>query len=70
MTPRPIRKAALSLSTEERLALASDLIESVEGPLDQAWDAAWLAELKRRETEPLVDWSATRAAITAALRGP
>ncbi|WP_437693578.1 addiction module protein [Sorangium sp. So ce176] len=46
---RDILAAALSLPEGERLRLASELIASVEEPYDDAWNAAWLEELERRE---------------------
>ncbi len=39
---------ALALDPGERLRLASQLIDSVEGPADPTWCAAWSAELDRR----------------------
>ena len=41
--------AALELSENERLDLAARLLASIDGPADDDWDAAWLAELDRRE---------------------
>jgi putative addiction module component (TIGR02574 family) len=64
---------ALALSEDERLALASELIASVDGPPDAGWDEAWQAELARREaaaaarSEPAPEWSAVRARILAKL---
>lgn len=64
---------ALALSEEERLALASELIASVDGPADAGWDEAWQAELLRREhaaaarAEPAPEWSTVRARILAKL---
>jgi putative addiction module component (TIGR02574 family) len=42
---------ALRLPPEEKLALATELLNSVEGPEDPAWDAAWADELDRRLKE-------------------
>ena len=42
---------ALALSTEERMDLAAELLASVDGPADPAWEAAWQAEIDRRVTE-------------------
>ena len=47
----PARKnflEALSLSPQERLELAVELIDSVEGPADPQWEDAWKAELDAR----------------------
>ncbi|MGK3993659.1 addiction module protein [Sorangium sp. So ce1024] len=65
--------AALSLPEGERLRLASELIASVEEPYDDAWNAAWLEELERRE-QAVRDggsegnaWAEVRARILARL---
>lgn len=39
---------ALELDPADRLRLASELIDSVEGPADSAWSDAWTAEIQRR----------------------
>jgi putative addiction module component (TIGR02574 family) len=39
---------ALGLDPVDRLRLASELIDSVEGPPDPEWAAAWTSELERR----------------------
>ena len=52
--PRTLRKtaaAALALPEEDRLALAAELIDSVEGAEDAGWASAWSAELDRRVAE-------------------
>jgi len=60
---------ALSLSEDERLELASEIIASVDGPRDADWGEAWLAELDRRasaaeaRSEAASDWSEARARI-------
>ncbi len=60
---------ALQLSEDERLAVASELIASVDGPADADWDDAWLAELERRRQaaerrgQPAPEWSAVRSRI-------
>jgi putative addiction module component (TIGR02574 family) len=43
----------MELSAEDRLRLADELYESVEDelPADDAWRAAWAAELTRRISE-------------------
>ena len=50
-TPAELLQRALELPADERLALASELLESVEGPEDPEWAAAWAAELDRRVKE-------------------
>ena len=66
---------ALSLPTEERLALATELLNSVEGREDQEWGEAWVKELDRRAAavergeEALEDWASVEARILADLRG-
>jgi len=39
---------ALALDPADRLRLATELIDSVEGPPDSEWAEAWSAELGRR----------------------
>jgi putative addiction module component (TIGR02574 family) len=53
MTPasRKLFDEALALPEEERLALATDLIASIDGPADAGWDEAWATELERRDTK-------------------
>jgi putative addiction module component (TIGR02574 family) len=74
--PSGILADALSLPARDRLALAAELINSVEGESDDQWDAAWLAELDRRERESsndpasLEDWESVRAQILRELRSP
>lgn len=50
-TLRKIHDDALALPEQDRLALAAELIDSVEGPEDPEWSAAWSAELDRRVAE-------------------
>lgn len=47
-TLRKIAIEALGLPEDDRLALATELIDSVEGPEDPDWSRAWAAELRRR----------------------
>ncbi len=63
---------ALGLPEEERLALAAELIDSVEGPADEEWERAWLDELARRQaqgTEGARPWSEVRSRILRRLGG-
>jgi hypothetical protein len=46
---RDIFSAALALSEAERLELASNLIASVDGPVDPDWEDAWVDEIDRRD---------------------
>ena len=68
-----IAQEALSLDEAERLQLASELIDSVEGPTDPDWDAAWSKELDRRldEADRTGDrgrpWSEVRAKLLGRL---
>lgn len=65
-TARDLVNRALDLPEEERLALASELIDSVEGPADPDWERAWLEELERRRAGGAGDakpWAEVRARI-------
>ena len=65
---------ALELPPEDRLAIAGDLLDSVEGQENAEWDAAWLAEIDRRAAEAerggveLEDWDVVRARLRDELR--
>jgi putative addiction module component (TIGR02574 family) len=48
---RQITNDALALSEVDRLALAAELIDSVEGSDDSEWNAEWSAEIDRRVEE-------------------
>jgi putative addiction module component (TIGR02574 family) len=60
---------ALRLTVRERLSLAAELLDSVEGDDDPSWEAAWLAELDRRmkeaESDPssMQPWGEVKRAI-------
>lgn len=64
---------ALDLSEEQRLELASELIASVDGPVDEDWDSAWLEELDRRharsqgDDEGGDDWSRVKQRVLGRL---
>lgn len=45
-----LTSAALALDPADRLRLASELIDSVEGPADPAWAERWTTELRRRSS--------------------
>jgi hypothetical protein len=69
--PRGLLADALQLPAQDRLALASVLIDSVEGANDADWDDAWLAELDRRSQGDLSqsdDWATVRARLLNDLR--
>ena len=46
---------AMKLDAADRLRLATELIDSVEGPADPDWDDAWLAELEARRERGIAD---------------
>ena len=48
---RRLTHEALAMPERDRLVLASELINSVEGPEGDDWSIAWSAELNRRVTE-------------------
>lgn len=57
---------AMALDPADRLRLASELIDSVEGPEDPEWSADWLSEIRaRRErgTSDAVSWAEARARV-------
>ena len=70
---KKLLQAANALPEDERLALASELIASVDGPPDGNWESAWLAELDRRveaarkKGEPAPEWSEVRARVLSRL---
>lgn len=71
---------ALSLDPADRLRLASELIDSVEGPPEPEWAVAWTGELQRRsaaaddrEARGLPrgsEWSNVRARLLLELTRP
>ena len=65
-TAHDLTLRALDLPEEERLALATELIDSVEGVADPGWEEAWLEELNRRRargSEHAKPWSDVRARL-------
>ncbi len=70
---RPLHKLtseALDLPEGDRLALADALIDSVEGPVDPAWEEAWLEELEARRGRRSADakpWAKVRDSLLSAL---
>jgi putative addiction module component (TIGR02574 family) len=69
---KKLLEAASALPEDEGLALASELIASLDGPSDGNWESAWLAELDRR-VEAARDrgdapaWSEVRARVLSQL---
>jgi putative addiction module component (TIGR02574 family) len=67
-----LRTRALELPAADRLALATELMDSVEG-IDPEWEEAWAREIDRRVAEvdagsaKLVPWSDVRAEIDGLL---
>ncbi len=65
---------AMRLPADERLAIATELLDSVEGPEDPEWAAAWAAELDRRVhalesgTAKTIPWSQVKAELQERLR--
>ena len=77
MDARQILSEALRLSVDERAALASELIQSLESEIDADAEAAWSAEIRSRlervdaGTATTIPWSEARRRIHAAAgRGP
>jgi putative addiction module component (TIGR02574 family) len=72
--PEEVRKRALDLPAAERLALATELMDSVEGAEDREWASAWAAELDRRVRElesgavQTIPWEQVKAEMLARLR--
>jgi putative addiction module component (TIGR02574 family) len=76
--PRPdadeILSHAMSLPADERLELATKLLDSVEGPEDPEWSGAWMAELDRRMEivergdAKLEDWETVKSSLLKELR--
>jgi putative addiction module component (TIGR02574 family) len=62
-----IIKEALRLAADERLALAAELLNSVEGS-DVDCDAAWSAELQRRVDEATQDPSSLEDGVSVKVR--
>ena len=66
-----VRAAALQLPEQERLELATELLESVEGPPDPEWERAWIEEIDRRVAAARaagaqsLEWNDLRARLLA-----
>jgi len=71
-TDRDLVTRALDLPEEERLALATELIDGVEGAADPVWERAWLDELARRRdqgAENAKPWGEVRDRVLRRLCG-
>ena len=72
MDARQILSEALRLSVDERAALASELIQSLESEIDADAEAAWSAEIRSRLERvdagkaTTIPWSEARRRIHAA----
>jgi hypothetical protein len=64
-----LRQDVLELPEGDRLDIVAEVLARLDGPADPDWEAAWLAELDRRDAsepaEPSADeeWPAVRARI-------
>lgn len=69
-----VLQQALDLPTEDRLAVATELLNSVEGPEDPEWAEAWSKELQKRLREvesgavKTVPWADVKARVAASLQ--
>lgn len=67
-----LRQRVLALSPRDRLALAAELFDSVEGS-DPEWEQAWALEIDRRAAEidsgaaRTIPWPEARARLEARL---
>lgn len=70
---RKLLRDVLNLSEEDRVRIATEVLASLDGPPDGDWDAAWEAELGRRQQaalrrgQPAPEWAEVRARILARL---
>lgn len=66
---RQLLRDVLGLPEEDRVRIATEVLASLDGPPDADWDAAWVAELQRRQQaaadrgEPAPEWAEVRARI-------
>ena len=71
--PDELLRRALALPPDKRLALATELLNSVEERQDERWERAWLAELDRRSAaidrgeDKLEDWETVKTRLRAEL---
>jgi hypothetical protein len=77
LAAQKILRDVLELPESDRLKIVLEILAGLDGPADPDWEAAWLAELDRRErsepAEPTNDeeWAKARARIltSASRRG-
>lgn len=73
---RKLIDEALALPEEDRLEVASELLASVDGPVDEHWAERWAEELQRRDqaakarSEPPAEWADVRARLLRGLAQP
>ena len=73
-SPAELLQRALQLPADDRLALATEILDSVEGPGDPKWAAAWAAELDQRGSEldagtvKAIPWEQVRSETLERLR--
>ncbi|MGE0324654.1 MAG: addiction module protein [Polyangiaceae bacterium] len=73
-TSADLLQRALELPEDDRLALAAELLESVEGCQDPEWAKAWADELDRRVREAdegraqAASWAAVKSKLEARYR--
>jgi len=65
---------AMRLPSDERLAIATELLDSVETPEDPEWAEAWASEIERRVKElengtaKTIPWDQAKSEILERLR--
>jgi putative addiction module component (TIGR02574 family) len=70
-----ILRDVLGLPEEDRVRIVTELLASLDGPPDADWEAAWTAELARRERaatergQPAPEWAEVRSRILSRLAG-
>jgi len=67
-----ILNTALVLPPEERLAIATVLLESVEGRVGEDWQRAWLVEVEARDAageDGTLPWSEVRSRVVRRVVG-
>jgi hypothetical protein len=67
---RKLVDEALALNEHDRLEVASEILASVDGPGDAAWEDTWAAELRQRDVAGAraADWADARSRILSRLR--
>lgn len=75
-SPHDIFAGAMRLPTAQRVKLARELLQSLDGGSDVDAEAAWLEEIRRRMAEvdagsvELKEWPTVRESIAAGLKRP